>query len=229
MKRFTYCAMIILYLVFGTTAYAVDSYVQWNNNAASDNVTFYSVYICTTSSTCVVEVTTPDAATVTPPTDGSLPRWTLPANTAGAVAVQANNANGGSNLSAQVSFSTIAGSVPSAPTGVVVIPVSAPSSNPTVLLNAVSTAQSSNQLSVVSSGKVAASVTVAISGTWVGKIHLHTYDASGVASALYCSGSSTLIKNGAYTCAIPSAAVAMDVALVSLTSGAVTVTALPNY
>lgn len=229
MKRFTYCAMTVLYLTFSTPVYAVDSYVQWNNNSPADAVTYYSVFTCTTSTTCVVEVTSTPAANVVAPTDGSLPRWTLPANTAGAVAIQAINAIGGSNLSAQVSFSTIAGSVPMAPTGVTVVAVTPPSTTPTTMLNAVTTAQSSNTLAVVANGKTATSATVVIIGTWVGSIHLHTYDAAGNAAAMLCGGTSTLKRDGTYTCAIPTTAVTMDVALVSLTSGAVTVTALPNF
>lgn len=232
MKYFLSCVVMFSLIVTSSIGHATDTSISWNNNPASDNVEFYAVFICTGSPTCVISTSDVDAGNVVPPTDGSLPSFLLPTNTVGAALVTANNSYGSSLVSPQISFDTTSPSspVPTAPTGLALAGSEPPPPpGPTTLLNAATTTQSSAKLSVVSNGVTAKSVTITVSGTWSGAIHLHQYDSSGASSSLLCNGQASLISDNTYTCAISSTSVSMDVFLISITSGAVTVTALPNF
>lgn len=211
---------------------AADTTLQWNPNAAIDGVDVYTVYLCSGFTNCTV-ILSDAVATVNSSDTATAYTWPLPPNMVGNVAVSASNQYGMSPLSVQVPFNSFASGsppVPAAPTGLTVVSttVNPPIFTSTTLLNSVTTAQASPKLSLVSNGTSAKSVTLTITGTWVGKLHFHWFDVNGSQNALSCNGFPDASSSGTVICTIPSGAVTMNVELISITSGSVTVAALAS-
>ena len=116
--------MKTLILVFGflvlLAGVAGAASLEWDRNVESDMAN-YRVYACFTKG-CVVTQSGPmlQPGTVAQPAVGAIPKWPIPANKEGSLAVSAVDTSANeSPLSAPVGFDTL---VPSAPINLRIIP-----------------------------------------------------------------------------------------------------------